>query len=144
MTNTLNASTWQRDDDAYDPEARVRQFTFDGRQFTAHSLRGGVANQWPMTVREAVSQRYVATVSNWTALPGQLSARLDAEAPQSGYTPCACRDCMDVTVSGDVSNPELCSDCKDAGCEPFPRDDWKARVLATVSFECQRDNAYEG
>lgn len=33
----------------------------------------------------------------------------------SGYTPCACRDCMDVTVSGDMSTPDLCSECTDEG-----------------------------
>ena len=46
----------------------------------------------------------------------------------SGYTDCACRDCFDVTVSSDVSNPEMCHDCEDAGCAP--------------DSECQRPDAY--
>ena len=36
----------------------------------------------------------------------------------SGYTQCTCRDCFDDTVSSDTTNPELCSDCEDAGCTP--------------------------
>ncbi len=36
----------------------------------------------------------------------------------SGYTNCACRDCFDVTVSSDLAEPELCSLCDEAGCEP--------------------------
>ena len=34
----------------------------------------------------------------------------------SGYTHCACRDCMETVVSADVSRPEMCRECKDAGC----------------------------
>lgn len=32
----------------------------------------------------------------------------------SGYTSCPC--CNMDTVSDDISEPELCSDCEDAGC----------------------------
>lgn len=71
-----------------------------------------------------------------------IRAQQPKQQPQSGYTPCACRDCMDTTVSSDTSNPELCGECQEAGCEPFPRDDWKARVTAVTTFECQRDDAY--
>jgi hypothetical protein len=53
----------------------------------------------------------------------------DAANPESGYSNCACRDCFDVTVSGDVTKPELCGLCEDAGCEPNDGD-------------CQRDDAY--
>ena len=58
--------------------------------------------------------------------------------PQSGYAPCACRDCMDTTVSSDITQPELCSECADAGCEVFPR----GFNNSSVVWECQRDDAY--
>jgi hypothetical protein len=47
----------------------------------------------------------------------------------SGYTHCACRDCFDITVSADVTTPELCGLCQQAGCEPN-------------NGECQRHDAY--
>lgn len=57
----------------------------------------------------------------------------------SGYTPCACRDCMDVTVSSDTSKPELCSECTEAGCVvhegPEP-------TVFHPGTECLRDDAY--
>ena len=49
---------------------------------------------------------------------------------ESGYTHCACRDCMDVAISARISHPELCLLCKDAGCD------------ATGESECNRDDAY--
>lgn len=76
MSNTLIAGMWRKDAEAYDPQARVREFTLNGRQFTAHSLHADGPDQWPMTVREAVSQRYVATVSNWRRLPEELASRI--------------------------------------------------------------------
>lgn len=72
--------------------------------------------------------------------------RARREAPQSGYTPCACRDCMDVTVSSDTSNPELCTECKDAGCtnaDSLPGY-MTAAGIGGVEYECQRADAYEG
>lgn len=57
----------------------------------------------------------------------------------SGYTDCACRDCMDATVSSDISNPELCSSCQEAGCEPCYNPDGCA---AGSGHECQREDAY--
>lgn len=47
----------------------------------------------------------------------------------SGYTDCGCRDCFDIAVSNDMNHPDLCNDCKGAGCE-------------IDDGECQRDNAY--
>jgi len=38
----------------------------------------------------------------------------------SGYTTCACRDCFETAISDDMSKPDLCWECKAAGCEPFP------------------------
>lgn len=61
--------------------------------------------------------------------------------PQSGSTPCACRDCMDTTVPSDTTQPELCEACRGAGCspwgggEPKPLDGW--------FYECQRADACE-
>lgn len=34
----------------------------------------------------------------------------------SGYTGCACRDCMETVVSNDMARPDYCDDCSDAGC----------------------------
>lgn len=63
--------------------------------------------------------------------------------PQSGYTACACRDCMDTAVSGDTTKPELCGECADEGCNPYPPSDadWRAWPVAS-GYECQRDDAY--
>lgn len=36
---------------------------------------------------------------------------------KSGYTPCRCRDCMEIAVSSDMRKPQFCSACKKAGCE---------------------------
>lgn len=51
----------------------------------------------------------------------------------SGYTNCACRDCMDVTVSSNPARPELCEPCHAAGCGDPDATTWP---------ECQRDDAY--
>ena len=59
-------------------------------------------------------------------------------APQSGYTSCACRDCMDTTVSSDVRKPELCTECTEAGCEAYI----ERPNLGTGQYECQRPDAY--
>lgn len=50
----------------------------------------------------------------------------------SGYTHCACRDCMDTVVSKNMARPELCSDCHAAGC---------GDAGATTWPECQRNDA---
>lgn len=66
---------------------------------------------------------------------------IEPEAPQSGYTPCACRDCPDVTVSSDASRPELCAECKEAGCTAHS--DLPGFMTAYgLGNECQRDDAY--
>jgi hypothetical protein len=68
----------------------------------------------------------------------------DLAIAQSGYTPCACRDCMDITMSSDTSKPELCSKCAGAGCVKYPpsEEEWRTYPAACL-FECQRDDAYE-
>jgi molybdenum cofactor biosynthesis enzyme MoaA len=60
--------------------------------------------------------------------------------PQSGYTPCACRDCMDVAITSD-GKPALCLLCKDAGCEISYGEFMGAS--GAHSLECQRADAYD-
>lgn len=36
---------------------------------------------------------------------------------ESGYTPCRCRDCMEVAMSDDWRVPAFCWECEEAGCE---------------------------
>lgn len=63
--------------------------------------------------------------------------------PQSGYTPCACRDCMDTTVSSAYPAPlALCSECEEAGCLNYS---FRANLdyEGGSEFECQRDDAYD-
>jgi len=59
----------------------------------------------------------------------------------SGYTYCACRDCMDIAVSNDMSTPDLCEECKDADCVR-----WVGEVNSPLAanYECQREDAYLG
>lgn len=60
----------------------------------------------------------------------------------SGYTPCACRDCMDVAISSDGDTPALCLLCKDAGCEICYERILGKDCSAGHSHGCQRDDAY--
>jgi hypothetical protein len=73
-----------------------------------------------------------------------MKLTLAKKAPESGYTHCACRDCMDTTVSSNVRKPELCRTAR-TPVHGGPR------IPAGMSFECdrdggdcQRDDAYEG
>ena len=50
---------------------------------------------------------------------------------QSGYTPCKCRDCMEIAISNDVTNPDYCNACE-GECGPEN----------TLSSECQAEGAY--
>jgi len=49
---------------------------------------------------------------------------------ESGYTECACRDCFEIAVSNDMSKPDLCNECEEAGCSEDGDD------------ECQCEDAY--
>lgn len=69
-----------------------------------------------------------------------MSITLDKPVPESGYTPCACRDCMDVAVSSDVSKPEPCSACCKAGCEPWKTSDTPEVTWYGTTYDCQRDD----
>jgi hypothetical protein len=71
-----HASSWMRDPDAYDPSARVRTFTLNGRTFLANSLHSDAPEQWPLMIRDAVTRRYITTVTNWARLPQELPAHL--------------------------------------------------------------------
>ncbi len=57
----------------------------------------------------------------------------------SSYTPCACRDCFDITVSGDT--PQMCAECEEAGCLPITG--WREPIQFASAYECQRTDAYE-
>lgn len=50
---------------------------------------------------------------------------------QSGYTPCKCRDCMEIAVSNDVTKPDYCGDCEGV-CGPE----------YDTSGECRATHAY--
>jgi hypothetical protein len=57
----------------------------------------------------------------------------------SGHTSCACRDCLDIAVSSDMTVPELCWACEEADCEPLPMHPFPGMLSM---FSCQRDDAY--
>lgn len=57
----------------------------------------------------------------------------------SGYTNCACRDCMDIAIASD-NKPALCLLCKDAGCE-ISYGEYMGGSDGH-SPECQREDAY--
>lgn len=57
----------------------------------------------------------------------------------SGYVPCACRDCMDIAISGDDGRPALCGECEEAGCI---RHSERPGFLVGHE-ECQRIDMYE-
>lgn len=59
----------------------------------------------------------------------------DLQPPESGYTNCACRDCMEIIVANNPARPELCDDCNAAGCGDPDAQGWP---------ECQREDAYTG
>lgn len=67
---------------------------------------------------------------------------IEAERTTSGYTPCACRDCMDIAITGDDNKPALCLLCKDEGCEICYQQALSEDCTAGHSHECQRDDAY--
>lgn len=65
----------------------------------------------------------------------------------SGYTHCACRDCMEITVSSDTSKPELCEECQAAGCSVgiVGQADIPGYVYVSMPGymrDCQREDAY--
>jgi hypothetical protein len=61
--------------------------------------------------------------------------------PDSGYTPCGCRDCMDVSISSDMKSPELCSACKEAECTVHNNLPGFMTGYG-LGMECQRLDAY--
>lgn len=46
-----------------------------------------------------------------------MSAPYRIYGVSSGYTPCACRDCMETAISDDWAVPALCWECEEAGCD---------------------------
>lgn len=56
----------------------------------------------------------------------------------SGYQSCDCRDCFEIAIGGDApSEPVLCSDCEEAGCDP------NEEYLATHAY-CSGGETSEG
>lgn len=55
----------------------------------------------------------------------------------SGYTHCACRDCFDETISDDVSDPELCSLCHEAGCDREVDDGGECCRMDAYGCDCE-------
>lgn len=49
---------------------------------------------------------------------------------ESGYSSCKCPDCFEIAISDDISNPDFCPDCEEAGCDG--------------EDECQCEHAYGG
>ena len=52
----------------------------------------------------------------------------------SGYTYCACPECFEIVVSNDISNPDYCDECIEAGC---PEDEGMDRFPT----ECRKISA---
>ncbi|MFK0231185.1 hypothetical protein ACIQUL_36075 [Streptomyces sp. NPDC090303] len=53
---------------------------------------------------------------------------------------CACRDCFEIATSSDMSKPELCLECAEAGCVAIAP--YNERIQFCTSYECQRLDAY--
>ena len=54
--------------------------------------------------------------------------------PQSGYVPCACRDCMEIAIQGSEKKA-YCVACEAAGCPDY-------QGVPGMSQECQAPGAY--
>lgn len=52
----------------------------------------------------------------------------------SGYTSCACRDCMEVAISNDDSKPAYCHACVAAGCP-----DYQGQEGMSQECQCEPD-----
>lgn len=49
-------------------------------------------------------------------------------AKETGYVPCPCLDCFEITIVGQGELIPFCSECEEAGCE--------------LGKECSAPNAY--
>jgi hypothetical protein len=54
---------------------------------------------------------------------------------KSGYTPCACRDCMETAIG--IPGEAFCHECEETGCPDY-------QGVAGMSQECQAPGAYGG
>lgn len=110
------------------------------------AINGQVVQEYPATFSHAARGGYLrcredeyGTFCDYA--PREVFAREEmtepTPAPQSGYTACACRDCMDVTVDWQ-GEPALCSLCWEAECTPYEHP-----VYPGMTYECQRDDAYD-
>lgn len=122
---------------ANDPTLTVGDTVFCGGVYATvteiNTLQPGMHAMSPIRNDWTAVQVITDNGTRWTGVQPET-------VPQSGYTACACRDCMDTAVSSDTSKPELCAECEQAGCVTV------AVLVAdlVVSADCQRDDAYEG
>jgi hypothetical protein len=70
------------------------------------------------------------------AKPGADEGSITMKTTESGYRPCACRDCFEIAI-GEAG--ALCHLCEDAGCDPAS----ECLVANDGPEECE-DNACEG
>lgn len=76
----------------------------------------------------------VNTLETRAAAADWLCGQLDRPpAAPTGYTDCACRDCMDIAIG--VAGAAYCHGCRDAGCPGY-------QGQPGMSQECQRPDAY--
>ena len=68
------------------------------------------------------------------------------EPDYGGYHTCPCRDCFETAIGGvvrdgveDKTTPDLCHECKAAGCTPCDCEDPEH---GCQHGECQRPDAY--
>lgn len=81
-------------------------------------------------VRAAAKAGHVTFEQTTAKVGGHSEWRVRLVQPTSGYTDCACRDCMEIAISNDTRHPDLCNECEDAGCD------------ATGASECSSPEAY--
>jgi hypothetical protein len=55
----------------------------------------------------------------------------------TGYTACACRDCMELAIRGPGEKEPYCADCEAAGCAD-------CQGVSGISQECRAAGAYGG
>lgn len=71
----------------------------------------------PTRIRKVREKLRAADAASATRKKAVAAKRKEMFRAGSGYTPCRCRDCMEIAVSSEMSKPEFCSACEKAGCE---------------------------
>jgi hypothetical protein len=57
------------------------------------------------------------------------------KSTQSGYVPCACRDCMEIAIQSLSEESAYCAACEEAGCPDY-------QGVPGMSQECLAPGAY--